>query len=150
MDDPQAFTALVADKGYHSNEVMVDLQAVGIRSYVAEPDRGRRDWSKAPEAQAPVYANRRRIRGPRGKRLMRRRGERIERSFAHAYETGGCGARIARTSQYLEAPLDSPRPNLGVLCRQLIGVGTPRSLQGRRLAALMVLFEAPRTCLDGS
>ena len=31
VDDPQAFTALVADKGYHSNEVMVDLQAVGIR-----------------------------------------------------------------------------------------------------------------------
>ena len=89
MDDPQAFTALVADKGYHSNEVMVDLQAVGVRSYVAEPDRGRREWSKAREAQAPVSANRRRIRGARGKRLMRRRGERIERSFAHAYETGG-------------------------------------------------------------
>ena len=42
VDDPQAFTALVADKGYHSNEVMVDLQVVGIRSYIAEPDRGRR------------------------------------------------------------------------------------------------------------
>ena len=52
VDDPQAFTALVADKGYHSNEVMVDLQAGGVRSYVAEPDRGRRDWSKAREAQA--------------------------------------------------------------------------------------------------
>ena len=47
VDDPQAFTALVADKGYHSNEVMVDLQAVGVRSYVAEPDRGRRDWRRA-------------------------------------------------------------------------------------------------------
>ena len=34
--------------------------------------------------------------------------------------------------------------NLGVLFRQLIGVGTPRSLQGRRLAALMVLFASWR------
>ena len=68
---------------------MVDLDAVGVRSYVAEPDRGRRDWSKEPEAQAPVYGNRRRIRGRRGRRLMRRRGERIERSFAHLYDTGG-------------------------------------------------------------
>ena len=42
VDEPQAFTARVADKGDHSNEVMVDLQVVGIRSYIAEPDRGRR------------------------------------------------------------------------------------------------------------
>ena len=87
VDDPQAFTALVADKGYHSNEVMVDLQAVGVRSYVAEPRSTDRDWSKAREAQAPV-----RIVGAFGApaaSLMRRRGERIERSFAHAYETGG-------------------------------------------------------------
>jgi catechol 2,3-dioxygenase-like lactoylglutathione lyase family enzyme len=48
--------------------------AVGLCSYIAEPDRGRRDWSGVPEAQAPVYGNRRRIRGPRGRRLMRRRG----------------------------------------------------------------------------
>ena len=45
-----------------SNQSTVDLEAVGIRSYVAEPDRGRRDWSEEPAAQAPVYRNRRRIR----------------------------------------------------------------------------------------
>src|SRR3981081_4488977 len=72
-----------------SNQTMVDLDAVGVRSYVAEPDRGRRDWSKEPEAQAPVYANRWRMRGRRGRRLMRQRGERIGLSFAHVYDTGG-------------------------------------------------------------
>src|ERR1700683_3137900 len=72
-----------------SNQTMRDLDAVGIRSYVAEPDRGRRDWSEEPEAQGPVYRNRRRIRGPRGRRLMRRRGEYVERAFAHTYDTGG-------------------------------------------------------------
>src|SRR5207245_6556741 len=80
-------TALLLDST--SNQTMVDLDAVGIRSYVAEPDRGRRDWSDEPEAQVPVYRNRRRIRGRRGRRLMRQRGERIERSFAHVYDTGG-------------------------------------------------------------
>jgi transposase len=89
VDEPQPLEEIIADKGYHSNQTMVDLDAVGIRSYVAEPDRGRRDWSKAPAAQAPVYGNRRRIRGARGRRLMRRRGELIERSFAHVSDTGG-------------------------------------------------------------
>jgi hypothetical protein len=43
----------------------------------------------SPGPVALVYANRRRIRGARGRRLMRQRGERIERSFAHLYDTGG-------------------------------------------------------------
>src|SRR5207245_9099396 len=87
--EPQQLEESIGDKGYHSNQSMVDLDAVGIRSYIAEPDRGRRDWSKQPEAQAPVSRNRRRIRGARGRRLMRQRGERIERSFAHLYDTAG-------------------------------------------------------------
>ena len=89
LQAPQLLAELVADKGYHSNETMIELAAVGLRSYVAEPDRGRRDWSEEPAARNLVYANRRRIRGARGRRLMRQRGERIERSFAHLYDTGG-------------------------------------------------------------
>jgi transposase len=61
-DTPAELTEIVADKGYHSNQTMVDLAAVDVRSYIAEPDRGRRDWTKTPEAQAPVYGNRRRVR----------------------------------------------------------------------------------------
>jgi transposase len=99
VDEPQKLEEIVGDKGYHSNQTMVDLDAVGIRSYIAEPDRGRRDWSEAPEAQGPVYGNRRRIRGVRGRRLMRQRGERIERSFAHVYDTGACAARICAVTQ---------------------------------------------------
>jgi transposase len=79
---------VVADKGYHSNQVMVDLEAVGVRSYISEPDRGRRNWKEHPEARDAVYRNRRRIRGTRGKRLLRQRGERLERPCAHLYETG--------------------------------------------------------------
>ena len=141
VEDPQPLEEAIADKGYHSNQTMVDLDAVGIRSYVAEPDRGRRDWSKAPEAQAPVYGNRRRIHGPRGRRLMRRRGELIERSFAHVYDTGGMRRTHLRghTNILKRLLIHAGGFNLGLVMRHLIGVGTPRGLQGRLAAVAAVL-----------
>ena len=90
---PQPLEEIIGDKGYHSNQTIVDLNAVGIRTYVAEPDRGQRDWSDEPEAQAPVYRNRRRIRGRRGRRLMRRRGERIEPRSRTSTTRAACAAR---------------------------------------------------------
>jgi transposase len=54
VKEPQPLEEIIADKGYHSNQTLVDLDAVGVRSYVAEPKRGPRDWSKEPAAQAPV------------------------------------------------------------------------------------------------
>jgi len=62
VQTPQLLTEIIADKGYHSNQIMIELAAVGLRSYVAEPDRGRRDWSEEPAARTLVYANRRRLR----------------------------------------------------------------------------------------
>jgi len=133
VEEPQALEEIVADKGYHSNQTIVDLDAVAIRSYIAEPDRGRRDWSEAPDAQAPVYGNRRRIRGRRGRRLMRRRGETIERSFAHLYDTGGMRRTHLRghTNILKRLLIHASGFNLGLVMRHLIGIGTPRGLQGR-------------------
>ena len=76
------------DKGYHSNDTTRDLQEDGLRTYISEPKRGRRKWEGKTEERDAVYANRRRIRDAYGKRLLRKRGELIERSFAHCYETG--------------------------------------------------------------
>ena len=145
VDEPQALEEIIADKGYHSNQTMVDLDAVGIRSYIAEPDRGRRDWSKAPEGQAPVSGNRGRIRGRRGRRLMRQRGERIERSFAHLYDTGGMRRTHLRghTNILKRLLIHAGGFNLGLIMRHLIGIGTPRGLQGRVagvIATLLVLL----------
>jgi len=153
VDAPQKLEEIIADKGYHSNETMVDLAAVGIRSYVAEPARGRRDWSEEPEAQAPVYANRRRIRGPRGRRLMRQRGERIERSFAHLYDTGGMRRTHLRGHENILKRLliHAGGFNLGLVMRHLIGIGTPRGLQGRVafvLTTWWVLLGATRRRAD--
>src|SRR5215213_1989397 len=142
VDEPQALEEIIADKGYHSNQTMIDLQAVGVRSYVAEPDRGQRDWSKAPDAQAPVYRNRRRIRGQRGRRLMRRRGETIERSFAHVYDTGGMRRTHLRGHPNILKRLliHAGGFNLGLIMRHIFGVGTPRGLQGRLAAAMAVVI----------
>jgi len=141
VDEPQGLEEIIADKGYHSNQTMIDLDAVDIRSYIAEPDRGRRDWSEAPDAQAPVYGNRRRIRGPRGRRLMRQRGERIERSFAHLYDTGGMRRTYLRghTNILKRVLIHAGGFNLGLVMRHLIGVGTPRGLQSRLAAAMAVV-----------
>ena len=64
---PKWLSELVTDKGYHSNETMVDLKEFGIRSYISEPNRGRRNWIGKEAERDAVYANRRRIRGERGK-----------------------------------------------------------------------------------
>jgi transposase len=138
---PQALEEIVADKGYHSNQTMIDLAAVDLRSYVAEPDRGRRDWSKEPAAQSPVYANRRRIRGARGRRLMRQRGERIERSFAHLYDTGGMRRTHLRghTNILKRLLIHAGGFNLGLVMRHLIGSGTPRGLKDRFVTVIAML-----------
>jgi transposase len=140
---------VVADKGYHSNQALVDLEAVGVRSYISEPDRGRRNWKKKPEARAAVYRNRRRIRGARGLRLLRLRGERLERPFAHLYETGGMRRVHLRghTNILKRLLIHTGGFNLGLLMRQLIGVGTPRGLQGRLSALVTALLAVIRSLL---
>jgi len=132
---------VVADKGYHSNQVLVDLAVLDLRTYIAEPDRGRRRWMRKAAARDAVYANRRRIRGARGRALQRHRSERLERPNAHLYETGGMRRTHLRGHANIVKRLwvHIGGFNLALLMRTLLGVGTPRGLQGR-LAALMALI----------
>ena len=133
---------VVADKGYHSNETMVGFAVSRVRSYVSEPDRGRRRWKGKTAARDAVYANRRRIRGARAKRLLRQRGELLERPNAHLYDTGGMRrVHLRGHSNILKRLLVHVCGfNLGLFMRQLTGVGTPRSLQGRATALLHALI----------
>jgi transposase len=139
-DDPRTedklhenwMSEVVADKGYHSNQMLEDLQTMEIRSYVSEPERGRRNWRDKPEAKAAVYANGRRTRGARGKRLMRSRGQLIERTFAHNYETGGMRRTHLRHHENILKRLlvHVGGSNLALVMRTLTGFGKPRRLQG--------------------
>ena len=135
---------VVGDKGYHSNKTMVELEGRGVRSYVSEPDRGRRNWKRNPEAQKPTYANRRRIRGERGKRLLRRRGEKVERAFAHMLETGGLRRSCVRGHHEIRKRmlLHAAAFNLGLVMSKRFGFGKPRALQ--RLTAAQTGLTARR------
>ena len=145
--NPEGPQEVVLDKGYHSNEVLVQLADWEVRSYCSEPDRGQRHWEGKAEAQVAVYANRRRIRGERGKRLLRQRGEKLERSFAHLYETGGMRrVHLRHHPNILKRLLVQVAAfNLGLVMRKLCGKGTPRGLQGYApelsLALLSLLTE---------
>ena len=127
---------VVADKGYHSRTIVHDLETLEIRTYISEPDRGRQSWTDQEAERDAVYANRRRIRGDRGKRLLRRRGELLERPCAHLYETGGLRRAHVRGHENVLKRLfvHAGAFNLGLWMRTLCGVGTPRSLQGRVVA----------------
>lgn len=72
---------VVANKWYHSPRTVLELATNGFRVYISQPARGRQSWIDQPAARDAVYANPRRLQGNRGRQLMRRRGERIERSF---------------------------------------------------------------------
>ena len=132
---------VVADKGYHSRTSVLDLERLHIRTYISEPDRGCQSWTDQEAERDAVYANRRRIRGARGKRLLRRRGELLERPCAHLYETGGLRRTHVRGHQNVLKRLlvHASAFNLGLLMRRLFGVGTPRALQGRLTAFRAVL-----------
>ncbi len=128
---------VVTDKGYHSNGGCVSLDEMGMRSYLSEPDRGRRVWTdkntgdvKTAQREA-VYGNRRRIRGRRGKRLMRKRGELVERPFAHCYETGGMRRTHLRGHGNILKRLlvHVAGFNLALILRAVHGLGKPRTLQ---------------------
>lgn len=132
MLSEQVVAEVVADKGYHSNSVLSAGKQIGIRTYISEPKRGRRNWHDKAEEKDAVYANRRRIKGSRGKELLRRRGELVERSFAHCYETGAMRRTHLRGHSNIlkRVLLHTSGFNLGLVMRQRFGIGKPRVLQG--------------------
>jgi transposase len=128
---------LVGDKGYHSNDVLRDLDEMEVRSYISEPKRpGKRVWKDKEAERRAVYGNRRRIKGRRGKALLRKRGELLERSFAHGYGTGGMRRTHLRGHENIlkRVLIHFGGLNLGLVMRRLFGVGTPRGLQDRARA----------------
>jgi transposase len=134
---------LVADKGYHSGAVVQRMKSYGLRSYIPEKQqKGRRHWEGQAEQQQAVYQNRRRVRGSYGKSLLRRRGELVERSFAHCYETGGmrrCHLR-GRENILKRQLVHVGAFNLSLILRKLMGAGTPRELKNRAASLVWLLF----------
>lgn len=133
---------IVADKGYHSNETVLAVQQAEARSYIPEPKRPRRNWTGRKDEQRAVYANRRRVKGNYGKQLLKKRGELIERSFAHCYDTGGM-RRVylrGRENVWKRQLIHVGAFNLSLIFRQALGAGTPRQLRNRVQSSIFVIL----------
>jgi transposase len=131
----------VLDKGYHSKQTLLDLDEMNVRSYASEPKRARQHWDGQSDAQSAVYGNRRRIKGNRGKRLLRSRGEKLERTFAHCYETGAMRHLYLRKRENIakRVLIHAAGCNIGIMMRVKYGLRKPRSHSG----GLFGLFFTP-------
>ena len=127
---------VVADKGYHSGPTLQQMRAAGVRTYIPEKKQaGKRHWEGKEDQQRLVYSNRQRLQRPKGRRLLRKRGELIERTFAHCYDTGGMRRTHLRKQNniFKRLLIHVAGANLGLLLRNRYGIGTPRGLQGLSL-----------------
>jgi len=142
--------AVVMDKGYHSAKTLADHEECGFVPYTKERarrkakaraktqrkarkqsrQRKRKSKSGSPREHDALRRNRRRLRTQRGKRLMKRRAEYVERSFAHTLDRG----RLRRTTLRGTSNLDKRHQgicaafNLSLLMRHRHGAGTPKML----------------------
>jgi len=134
---------LVADKGYHSGAVLEQIKENEVRTYIPEKKQaGKRHWKGKEKEQQAVYQNRQRVRGKYGKSLLKRRGEFVERSFAHCYETGGMRRCTLRgTKNILKRQLIHVGAfNISLVLRKMLGAGTPRELKNRGLSLILRFF----------
>jgi transposase len=141
-DSESILEEYVADKGYHSAQVLVDLEEVGIRSYISEPDRGRRKWKGKKKEQKAVYGNRSRMKRQKAKGLHRKRAEILERSFAHLLDSGGMRRALLRGRENIwkRYLIHACAFNLSLVMRQLYRAGTPRGLEALIRLLLRHLF----------
>jgi transposase len=139
-----AIEEAVMDKGYHDNRLLAQLAERGVRTYIPERRQKSRCWTDKPvEYEAAFRANRRRVRGKKGRQLNRWRSERCERTFAHVCETGG-GRRAWLRGQLNVSKahtLKCAAYNLGLLLRKVWGYCKPRNTEAAA-AALFFAFSA--------
>ena len=123
---------VVTDKGYHSGALLEDWGEIGVRSYISEPQRGRRKWNGKRGQQAAVYGNSAAHPGRGGANNSCAGGESSSNeTFAHVYDTGGMRRTHLRGHRNILKRLliHVAAFNLSLILRREIGVGTPRGLQ---------------------
>jgi transposase len=144
---------VVGDKGYHSENVIAGCVTAELKTCISEPKlRGRRNLrDKSPLARRALERNRRRVRSEYGKRLLKKRGETVERSFAHLHETGGMRRTWLRGRENIEKRylVQVSAFNLGLVMRKMIGFGTPKGL-GSVVSALVRVVLALLHILTGT
>jgi transposase len=135
---------LVADKGYHSGAVLEQVKALEVTTYIPEKKQaGKRNWDGKESEQQAVEENQSRVTSDYGKELLRKRGELVERSFAHCYETGGMRRCTLRGHENILKRLliHVGAFNISLILRTMLGAGKPRELKNRAARLVLRLFE---------
>ncbi len=129
LEDP---CEVVADKGYHSRQVLKGLDGGPWKTRIAErKSKGLNWWEGDHAARRAVYNNRTRIASGKGKAAARLRTELVERSFEHTLGRGGGMRRVWLhgvenvEKRYL---IQVAGFNLGLVMRKLTGKGTPKGV----------------------
>jgi transposase len=140
---PENPSDLVTDKGYHSRDGLKELDGGVWKTRIAEPKpaNGYLRWHGDDAARDAVYANRARLKSGVGRDAMRRRGEMVERSFAHILDRGGMRRTWLRGRENVHKRylIHVAGFNLGILMRALFGCGTPRADAGAKNALLFII-----------
>ena len=134
---------LVTDKGYHSRDGLKELDGGPWKTRIAEPKpaNGYLRWHGDNAARDAVYANRARLKSGVGRDAMRRRGEMVERSFAHILDRGGMRRAWLRGRENVHKRylIHVAGFNLGILMRALFGCGTPREAAAAKNTLLFLI-----------
>ena len=119
--------ALGGDEGYFALSQIAELQACGVRTVIADPHATRRNPARASAQERSALRRASRARcSQSGQALLRKRGEHLERSFAHVLDHGGLRRASLRGCEKLTKRQKTAALtyNLSVLLRHLFGVGT--------------------------
>lgn len=118
-----------ADKGYFALEEIGRLQELTLKTVISDPRRAQRRWDKLSSDQRKTLARAQRsVSSKYGRKLLRKRGQHIERSFAHVLDAGGMRRTTLRGLENLNKrhQIAAACYNLSQLLRRLYGVGTPK------------------------
>ena len=134
---------LVGDKGYHLRAGLKELDGGVWKTRIAEPKpaNGYLRWHGDEAARHAVYANRARLKSGVGRDAMRKRGEMVERSFAHVLDRGGMRRAWLRGRENVHKRylIHVAGVNLSILMHALFGNGTPREAASAKNAILFVI-----------
>lgn len=138
--------SLTADKGFHDAlELTIIQHETGVRTVIGDANAARRRLDKLePEVRAAVQRAARAVKSQSGKALLKARGEKIERGFAHVLDSGGLRRTTLRglvriNKRYLCGIIAF---NLCLLMRKLTGIGTAKqaaAVAGRLFDAILRL-----------
>jgi len=135
----------IADKGYHSREVLKSFDDGPWKTRIAEPERKSFSrWRGDDAARRAVTNNRTRLGSDIAKQGFKLRAEIVERCFAHVLDRGGMRRTHLRGRENVHKRylLHVAGHNLSLLMRQIIGSGTPKEAASAGKAVLL-LISAP-------